>query len=80
MTHFLFVDGIFIFCDGSRRDANKLKEILDLQCTTTCTTINMKKSSICFYDLEEHVFLQSPIILISTLQKREGLKCLWNDN
>lgn len=30
LSHLLFVDDILLFCDGSIRDAMKLKELLDL--------------------------------------------------
>jgi hypothetical protein len=29
ITHFLFVDDVLLFCDGSRREVNKLKKNLD---------------------------------------------------
>jgi hypothetical protein len=34
ISHLLFVDGISLFCDETRRDVPKFKEILDLCCTS----------------------------------------------
>eukprot|EP01018_Ginkgo_biloba_P039380 Gb_12932 [translate_table: standard] len=35
LSHLLFVDDIIIFCDGSRRDLDKFRGILDLYCSAT---------------------------------------------
>jgi hypothetical protein len=46
LTHFLFVDDVLLYDDGTRRDVIKLKEIQYLYCLATGMT-NMQKSSIC---------------------------------
>eukprot|EP01018_Ginkgo_biloba_P004985 Gb_28741 [translate_table: standard] len=53
LTHLLFVDDILLFCEGSRRDIMKLKEILDLYCAATVMMINLNKSSISFSQVLE---------------------------
>eukprot|EP01018_Ginkgo_biloba_P002192 Gb_33330 [translate_table: standard] len=35
LTHLLFVDDILLFCEGTRRDVMKLKEVLNRYCTVT---------------------------------------------
>jgi hypothetical protein len=64
LTHLLFVDDVLLFCDGLRRDASKLKEILNLYCTTTYMMVDMKKYSFSFNDMAkdqiksiQHLFL-----------------------
>jgi hypothetical protein len=42
-----------LFCDGSRWDVLKLKEILHLYGTATGMEVNMLKSSIVFNEVEE---------------------------
>jgi hypothetical protein len=54
LTRLPFVDDVLPFCDGSLRDATKLKEILELYCIAISMTINMKTSSICFNGMEEN--------------------------
>jgi hypothetical protein len=53
LSHLLFVNDILLFCDGSRRDAMKLKEILDLYCTATGKFMNLRKSTISFLGINE---------------------------
>jgi hypothetical protein len=48
LSHLLFMDDIIILCNGSRRDALKLKELLYLYCTVTGMVINDSKSSVSF--------------------------------
>jgi hypothetical protein len=48
ITHLLFVDDILIFCDGTKRDADKLFEGLTLFKKATGMLINAQKSSILF--------------------------------
>jgi hypothetical protein len=42
LTQFIFVDDVLLFCDGSWRDANKLKEIV-YYTTTSIMEINLQK-------------------------------------
>lgn len=46
LTHLLFMDDILIFCDGSRRDAEKLKEIMDLYCLVIGMQVTLEKTTI----------------------------------
>jgi hypothetical protein len=48
LSRLLFVDNIITFCDGSRMDECKLKEIMDLYCLATGMLINSVKSIIYF--------------------------------
>jgi hypothetical protein len=48
LSHFLFVDDILLFCNGSKRDALELKDILDLYCMAIGMKVNIGKSSISF--------------------------------
>ena len=64
LTHLLFVDDVLLFYDGLRRDDSKLKEILNLYCTTTYMMVDMKKYSFSFNDMAkdqiksiQHLFL-----------------------
>ena len=64
LTHLLFVDDVLLFCDGLRRDDSKLKEILNLYCTTTYMMVDMQKYSFSFNDMAkdqiksiQHLFL-----------------------
>jgi hypothetical protein len=50
LSHFLFVDDNLFFCDGLRRDALKLKEILDFYCIAIGRKIDIHKSTISFRD------------------------------
>eukprot|EP01018_Ginkgo_biloba_P034237 Gb_24170 [translate_table: standard] len=53
LTHLLFVDDILLFCDGSRRDALKLREVLDLYCSATGMLVNIGKSTVSFMGISE---------------------------
>ena len=53
LTHLFFVEDVLLFCDGSRRDASKLKEILDLYCTATGMRVNLQTSSISFNGVKD---------------------------
>jgi hypothetical protein len=53
LIHLLFVDDIILFCDGSGRNVLKLKEILDLYCTASRMKVNLNKSSISFFEVNE---------------------------
>jgi len=46
ITHLLFVDDVLIFCSGSRRDAETLKDILNLFSKATGMEFNIRKSTI----------------------------------
>jgi len=46
ITHLLFVDDVLIFCSGSRKDAETLKEILNLFSKATGMEVNFRKSTI----------------------------------
>jgi len=46
ITHLLFVDDVLIFCTGSRRDAESLKDILNLFSKATGMEFNFRKSTI----------------------------------
>jgi hypothetical protein len=52
ISHLLFVDDILIFCDGSRRDTEKLCEGLTLFKQATGMLINEQKSSITLSHLD----------------------------
>jgi hypothetical protein len=53
LNHLLFVDDVLLFCDGSRREVNKPKEILDLYVIASRMEINMHKSSISCNGMED---------------------------
>ena len=53
ITHLLFVDDILIFCKDSKREAERLSEILTLFCKATGMRINLQKSSFTAINLEE---------------------------
>ena len=53
MTHILFVDDVIIFCNGSRRDAGKLRDIFYLFNLATRTVINGGESMIITQNLDE---------------------------
>jgi hypothetical protein len=53
ITHLLFVDDILLFCNDRRRDAEKLAEILKMFHLATGMIINVQKSTISFYRMEE---------------------------
>lgn len=74
LSHLLFLDDILIFNDESRRDVDKLKEILDIYYTTTRMLINVRKSSVSFtgIPLEDQVYF-SHLFLHSQLEL-EGKK------
>jgi hypothetical protein len=75
--HLLFVDDILIFCDGSRRDTNKLIEGLTLFKRDTGMLINDQKSSITFASLEDvdlRYFLSQ--LPFQVIELEEGLKYL----
>eukprot|EP01018_Ginkgo_biloba_P020280 Gb_31029 [translate_table: standard] len=55
LTRLLFVDDILLFCDGSRRDALKLREVLDLYCSATGILVNIGKSIVSFMGISEDV-------------------------
>lgn len=46
LLHLLSVDDILILCERFRREAAKLKEILDLFCVALSMQVNLEKSSI----------------------------------
>ena len=46
ITHLLFVVDILFFCNGTKRDAYKLKEIMDLYWLATKMIVNMGKYTI----------------------------------
>ena len=43
LSHFLFVDDVFLFNDGTIREANKIQEILYLYNTAIGMEINIQK-------------------------------------
>ena len=53
ISHILFVDDILIFCKDSKRDAERLSEILTLFCKATGMQINLQKSSLTALNMEE---------------------------
>jgi hypothetical protein len=53
VTHLLFVDGIHMFCEGSRSMVEKLNEIIGLFCEATCMKMNSEKSMTSFWGLVE---------------------------
>jgi hypothetical protein len=53
LSHFLFVDDIMIFGHGSLREISCLNEILDTYCKATRMEINIRKSSMLCYALDE---------------------------
>jgi hypothetical protein len=53
ITHLLFVDDILLFCSGQRRDAEKLAKILKMFHLAIGMIINVQKSTISFYRMEE---------------------------
>ena len=53
ITHLLFVDEILVFCDGSRRDVEKICQWLALFKRATRMQINGEKSTISCANLEE---------------------------
>jgi hypothetical protein len=47
------VDDVLFFCDGSRREVNMLKKILDLYCIASGMEINRQISSFAFNGVGE---------------------------
>lgn len=48
ITHLLFVHDIFLYFNGYRRDAHKIKQIMDLYYLEMGMVANMDKSTIFF--------------------------------
>lgn len=68
-----------MFCDGSRRDAEKLKEILDLYCLALDMVMNIGKSSISFSNIserEKYFFSRMFPFSVVDMQDGIGIKCL----
>ena len=68
---FTFRGWCSLLCDGLRRDASKLKAILNLYYTTTYMMVDMKKYSVSFNDMEKdqinsirHLFLYKFLLMI----------------
>ena len=55
ITHLLFVDNILILFKDSKREAERLSEILTLFCKATGMRINLQKSSFTVINLEEEM-------------------------
>jgi len=53
VTHLLFVDEVLVFCNKQRRDAEKLKSILELFERATRMQINGRKSTPIVHNMEE---------------------------
>jgi hypothetical protein len=77
LTHLLFVDDILIFCNGSHRDAEKLKEILDLFLKATGMQINKRKSTISMYSMRnEDTNLYKSLFSFEVQDFDDGIKYL----
>jgi len=55
LTHLLFVDGVILFCFFSDYECEQYKEVLALFCFETRIEVNINKSAIYFYEIEEQV-------------------------
>jgi hypothetical protein len=55
VRHLLFVDDILIFCEGLKRVIEKLKDIIELLCMATSMKINLAKSTISLWGINEMV-------------------------
>ena len=53
LSHLLFVENILLLCNGSKQDASKLKELLDLYCFATKMLVIIRKSYISLDDMEK---------------------------
>jgi hypothetical protein len=53
MCRYLYLAHLLVVYDGSRRDASKLREILDLYCIATWMRVNVHKYSISFNGLDD---------------------------
>ena len=53
LSHLLFVDNILLFCDDSKQDVFKLKEVLDLYCFATGILVIIRKSYISLVGMEK---------------------------
>ena len=53
LTHLLFVDDILLFCRGTRRDIDCLYRGINLFKIATGMMINLQKSSVSFFRLED---------------------------
>lgn len=53
ISHLLFVYGILLFFHNSLREMTNLKEIIELFCNATGMEINMHRSSIPTYEVQE---------------------------
>jgi hypothetical protein len=53
ISHLLFVYDILLFCNGSRRDALKLKETMELYCMATTMIVNVGKPIIFFMGIND---------------------------
>jgi hypothetical protein len=54
VTHLLFIDDILIFCEGTRRMVENLREIINLFCEATSMKLNIDKSTISYWGLLEN--------------------------
>lgn len=77
ITHLLFVDDVLLFCDGSRRDAVKLIEILDQFCRATGMEVNGRKSSVsCCNLMDQEVESYQNLFHFSLITFETGFKYL----
>ena len=77
ISHFLFVDEIFIFCSGLVRELCALDDILNIFSKATCMDINVGKSTVIPYLLsreEERVL--SELFPFHTIAFEEGIHYL----
>jgi hypothetical protein len=75
ITHLIFLDDIILFCNSRCRDVEKLDDILNMFHRATGMTINVQKSTIYFYRMEEEVEAFFKIVFpYKTLEFQEGIK------
>lgn len=66
LTHLFIVDDVILLYNGSKIDDSKLREILNLYCTSTGMMVNMQKSSIDFNVVAEEQIKSIPHLEFSS--------------
>lgn len=77
LSHLLFVDDLILFCDGSRSNTEKLKDILDLYSIATGMKINVGESTVSFSGVDEdNVTFLSQLFAFQQINFQSALKYL----
>ena len=75
LSHLLFVDNILLFCDDSKQDVFKLKEVLDLYFFATGILVIIRKSYISLVGMEKEKDIYfTKLFMYQQLNWKPGLK------